>query len=335
MVGFMVDERPHVFLSDEGANRRFLEAIDSEYWAYQAAAHAGALWADAVEDRQRAAAALRVVYSQALETLFALIAAFVQSPKFPLAWLMRYTNRDLREVVRKIDQRVAFPCALRAHPSWDAVAHGVFQYLPEEARIELTERFTVLWGRFSREFLADYFEPEYNSLKHGMRAAVGGFAVAVGREDIPGVPAPRERMRTIGGSEYGSTFWMPPRKIEGFKFTFELSRNVTCGWAPQQFVSALPLIGMSISNVAGRALIAAGVHPTKVRFVWPSDPEAYESPWHEYRSIRHMSFGQTTDLQGWHEPSPEDLPKQAYGTPISEGGGGSDGSDDEEFTACS
>jgi len=311
MIGFLVDERPHVFVHDADANLRFLQAIDTDYWIYQANAHAPGLEAETTEERQRAAAALRVAYSQGLETLFALIGALAQCPRYPLAWLSRYTNRDLRAVVRKINQGMPFPCALKARPSWRAIADGVHEFVPEPKRAELTTEFGDLWRRLAREFLEDYFEPEYNSLKHGMRAAVGGFSVAVGREDTPGQPAPAERMQRIGGSEHGSTFWMPPRKLDGTQYTFELSRNVSCGWVPQQFVCALPLIGMSISNVAGRALIASGVAPTTVRFVWPANSEAYEAPWREFPSIRHIGFGHTTDLPGWQEPSIDDI-KRVY-----------------------
>jgi len=56
----MVGERPHVFLNDAEANRRFLEGIDADYWTYQAAAHVEGLDAEEKEERQRAAAALRV-----------------------------------------------------------------------------------------------------------------------------------------------------------------------------------------------------------------------------------------------------------------------------------
>jgi hypothetical protein len=114
-------------------------------------------------------------------------------------------------------------------------------------------------------------------------------------------------MKSIGGSEYGSTFWMPPRKLEGSKFTFELSRNVSCAWVPQQFVLALPLIGMSIANIVGRAQILSGVDPTTVRFVWPADAAAFESAWTQRPTIAHISFGETTDVPGWREPSREDI----------------------------
>ena len=84
MIAFMVDDRPHVFINDIEANRRFLNAIDSDYWAYQSRAHARGLEVENKEDQQRSAIALRLAYSQGLETLFALIVALIQCPQFPI-----------------------------------------------------------------------------------------------------------------------------------------------------------------------------------------------------------------------------------------------------------
>jgi hypothetical protein len=144
MIGFMIDERPHVFVEDADANRRFLEAVDGGYCTYLAGVHAQRLEAPGADDRQYAATALRVAYSQGLETMFALVAAIVQCPKYPLAWLARYTNNDLRSVVGKIDRGTAFPSALKAKPSWHSIAAAVYEFVPEPPRSNLTQRFGAL-----------------------------------------------------------------------------------------------------------------------------------------------------------------------------------------------
>src|SRR4051812_47768163 len=82
--GFLIDERPVVFIRDDATNQRFLRALDHEYWSYQAQVHAEQLGSDVEVVRQRAATALRVVYGQAVETLFALLGAIAQAPKFPI-----------------------------------------------------------------------------------------------------------------------------------------------------------------------------------------------------------------------------------------------------------
>ena len=55
---------------------------------------------------------------------------------------------------------------------------------------------------------------EYNSIKHGLRVNPGGSYIAVGAEQTPGVPAPPEAMRSMGGSPYGSTFFEIEHRAE-------------------------------------------------------------------------------------------------------------------------
>jgi hypothetical protein len=309
MCGFFVDERAQVFVKDEIANRHFLEGIDPKFWAYQAIVHGEQLEAEDKELRQRAAAALRIAYGQGVEALFALVGAFVQLPAFPLAWLMQYTNTDLREVVRKIHgRRGHLPSPLKARPSWTAIAHAVFEHVPEPTRSEMTTRYARFWYRLADEFLDETFEPEYNNLKHGMRAHVGGFAVAIGPARPAGTPAdPDETRQTVGATEYGSTYWKRSRKIPGCRFTYELGNSMSCAWSPQQFALALPLIGMSIQNIVSRALVTAGDDPRTRAWVFLSDADTFDRPWRDHRSIKHISFGVTTELGGWEEPTDDEI----------------------------
>ena len=310
MIRFLIDERPHVFIHDAGANLRFLQSIDRDYWGYQSAAHLPGLDSEDEDHRKRAAAALRVAYSQGLETLFALLAALLQCPTFPLGWLLRYKNSDLRSVVRKINANEPFPSFLRAGVSWHAVAAIVHEGMGEPKQQELADDYGTLWKGLAREFAEDHFEPEYNSLKHGMRASVGGFSVSIGLQSEPGVRAPQEKMQAIGGAEYGSTFLMPPRRLPGGKLTYELSQNVSIGWSPRGFASALELIALSIGNVASRALLCAGVELTKAPFRWPEDRAAFDAPWKERPTIGRIGFGgSTTSLRNWREPSKADILK--------------------------
>jgi hypothetical protein len=114
-------------------------------------------------------------------------------------------------------------------------------------------------------------------------------------------------MKPIGGAEYGSTFWMPPRRLGGYRFTYELSKNQSCGWSPTRFTNALPLIGLSISNVASRALISAGVDPTAVRFSSMTDRSLFDAPFKDCPTISTLGFGHQTDLRNWVEPSKDEI----------------------------
>jgi len=54
------------------------------------------------DQKQYAAATLRIAYSQGLETLFALLCAVVQAPDCVIGWFLKYRNSELFELVRKI-----------------------------------------------------------------------------------------------------------------------------------------------------------------------------------------------------------------------------------------
>lgn len=151
---------------------------------------------------------------------------------------------------------------------------------------------------------------EYNSLKHGMRPSVGGFrggrARAFARSRTP-------EMTPVGGSDYGSTFWLgAKRRLDGRRHTFELSSNVTMGWAPQKFVVALPLISMSIRNVA--SCPSACRTESRCRHQsWPGDMDQFDAPWQHAPSISSMAFEHRTELPGWTEPDGDDILRTTHG----------------------
>src|SRR2546423_1277146 len=192
VVGFMIDERAVVFVRDHDANRHFLSGIDAKYWNYQAIVHGNMLESPDAAERQRAAAGLRIAYGQGLETLFALIGATVQVPLYPLGWMTAYRNSELRNVIEKIHQGRGVLSPLKRTATWESVAEAIFEYMPEPTKTEIIKAFARLWHRLAEEFIDEAFEPEYNSLKHGMRALVSGFSVAIGQETTYGQAVPRE-----------------------------------------------------------------------------------------------------------------------------------------------
>jgi hypothetical protein len=311
-IGFMVDENPCVFIVEREANSRFLRGLDADHWEYQALVHGEQLGSDDPKIRQHAAVGLRLAYAQGLETLFALIGALVQVPTFPLAWVMSYRVSNLRSVVRKLHEGSAFPTLLTGRPSWEAVSAAVHQFLNEDVRKRTVQPFAQLWGRFADEFLEESFSAEYNSLKHGMRVIVGGSSLAVGIERGPGEQPEPGGMRVVAACDYGSTFEMRPRRVDGTRHTFELPANISSAWVPEHFAAALPLISMSISNVVSRARIAAGEQPGKVEFRWPQDPANFDRPWRQPRpTMKQLRFGRTVHLQGYSEMSVESI-REAY-----------------------
>lgn len=286
--------RPSCFWGPDLAtdNRQFLSSLDPGYFRFVALTHAGQLDGD---ERHRAALALRTAHGQAIETLFALLAACAQAPRFPLGWLLRYKVVELKEVVQAISAGRPFPNLVVAKPvTWEALSKLVHSHIAEPIRIErkLAERFARLWHRLARTFATDDFVAEYNSLKHGLRVTPGGFSLWVGEEEAPGQPAAPEDMRAVGGCEFGSSFFEARRIPEAQGHDASLS-HVSRNWRPEALALDLQLIAQSARNVISFLQGLAGEDTSKVRFAWPADEQAFERYGDFLVSIETMSTGPT------------------------------------------
>jgi hypothetical protein len=145
-------------------------------------------------------------------------------------------------------------------------------------------RFGRFWKRLSSEFLDESARAEYNAIKHGNRVSPGGFYVAIGLEEEPGVPAQPEAMRSLGGSQYGSTFY----KAEpvGTSNRHMRTRRVSINWSAPALAQRLALISLSIANVVAALQCELGADPTTLDFHRPSPITAFESVWEDVRGIR-------------------------------------------------
>jgi hypothetical protein len=276
---FVVNETPYCFwdLDVRGKNLEFINKIDSKYFEHVADVHGELLEA---EQKQYAAATLRIAYSQGLETLFALLCAVVQAPDCIIGWFLKYRNTELFDLVRKISEGQVIYSKLRCHAvDWSVIADLVFSQFStgeDETDKRIRTNFARLWSYFASDFLNEKFELEYNSIKHGSRAKMGGFYLAVGLEDVPGVPAPPERMQTIANSVFGSSFFVSERLHDSRNFTVS---HQGLNWIPENYVDALHLISASIHNVVAFLRIFHGVPLSEVPFAWYDDDETYELPW--------------------------------------------------------
>jgi hypothetical protein len=284
-IAFLVDDDPFEFYGYlRRENRRFLKGIDHLYWIYQAEVHEPHL-TDA-KDRQRAAAALRLAYGQGIEMLFALLGATLQSPKFPLGWMMAYRNHHLRSVVAKIQNEEPIRKFLRLPGTWEGLSECVHQYVRAEMRTpdcDIVQEFAKLWRNLAHAFLDENFEPEYNNVKHGMRAHIGGFSFKMKSPE-----AGPDDWTTIGESDFGATF-RKASKVERTKHSYDIV-HVTRAWLPQQFVGCLKLIAMSVQNIASRLLVASDARSSDVQFSVPVDRELFSAPWREWSPVSQMTM---------------------------------------------
>jgi hypothetical protein len=311
---FVVDERPFCVWDWDLQARTlsFLDGIDPNYFIYLADVYTGS--SDG-EQQQYAALAIRTMYAQALETLFAFLGAALQAPLCVPAWLAKYQNAALDSLIGKIGHWKPVYSSLGYRALlWEEVSALIHTNLifEDKAKEQTIKReFAGLWARLAGDFLSDKAGREYNSIKHGFRVRPGGFSLALGIEEQPGIPAPPKKMRLIGKSNFGSNFLIP--ETIGTKTTdkhhFRLKRY-SLNWNPQDMLYGLRLIAMSLSNIIAYLKVTNGVDLEAVQFQWPIDAAIYQEPWARQRKMGVSGLG-------WFETDiPEDLIEKFTGDKI-------------------
>ncbi|MBI1367642.1 MAG: hypothetical protein GC162_03195 [Planctomycetes bacterium] len=264
-------------------NRQYLDRVDVDYFRYVAQAHGELLGG---EHDRRAAISIRAAYFHGLETLFALLCATIQAPRCIPAWLQKYQNSELRDCVERIHSR-GVPLHNRLglpETTWVSIASKVIaaKYDNPVRTAETKSEFGSLWERFAHDFLDPIQIAEYNSIKHGFRVGSGGFAIAVGIEENPGIACSQDKMQLIGGSSYGTSFYQAeppsgstlPKRDPNFRI-----KSHGLNWHPLSLAARLDLIGMSIKNVIAFLKIINGTAPERVEFVRPIDTTSFVQPW--------------------------------------------------------
>jgi hypothetical protein len=276
---FVVNEEPYCIWEVDllGRNIEFLGGIDTEYFDYVIKVHAEA------EDEKRASIALRTALYHAMETMFSLLGAYIQSPDCVYAWIAKCSNKDLRELVEKVSsfRNDLFTKLQIDKVSWDNVAGSVFRYyLPDTEKNKKTAQlFASLWNRLAHEYTDSNHIDEYNSIKHGFRIHSGGFALAIGLEHEYGVAPPPEEMKLVGKSEFGTSFFRVESIGEGKGNRSLRSRRISLNWKIERTILQLQLVSMSITNITSALKIANGVQPETCKFLRPQEDSGFEKPW--------------------------------------------------------
>lgn len=293
---FLVGERAFCLWDQDikKLNLDFLNGIDPEYFEYLADTNFEKLGDEKEDIHQHAALAIRTAFSQGLETLFALIFASVQAPHCVPAWMNKYKNSELYDLVRKVSKYESFLSLLKTQHvvDWKALSNVVHDALileDKEKEISIKNGFGSLWSQFATIYLQDGFSEEYNSIKHGLRVRSGGFSFAMGVEDKPGIPAPAERMVLMGKSKFGTSYY-DVEEIEDLKRHVQITRS-SRNWDPEDMVWGLKLISLSISNIVSALRVFNGTNAVEVQFHWPNDLEAFKEPSKRSRSLGVTSSG--------------------------------------------
>ncbi|GGJ47626.1 hypothetical protein [Deinococcus roseus] len=252
---FMVDEQPRVMWTamTHEEHIRFLNGIDSSYWAYMAYTHQEEAAGDDDNARFHAMMAMKVAFSQAMETLFSLVGALVQAPFAPLGWSLAYNNGQLKNVVQKITSGDPIPNFWGLPTvTWEKVAEIIFKLF----NIEVTEtkptesealrQLPVALRLLAELHLSDNNKHEYNSIKHGSRVGMGGEAtMTIG---IPGT----DQKHTLEAKNVALFYVVEPLGRQDANFIISMHIN---NWDPASISNRLLVISPLI-NLLRLALLA-------------------------------------------------------------------------------
>ena len=274
-------------------NLEFIERIDPRYYNYIADINSEALRG---ETSQYAATSVRIAYCHGLETLFALLGACIQAPDCVVGWLQKYKPFQLRKLVTAIfNRRNKIRCKLNIQSVTMEELSGLinqFDLRDEKELLRLKGLFSTLWYRFAGDYLSEELVAEYNSLKHGFRVNPGGFRLMVGPESTPGVAAPADRMTSLGGSDFGSSFFL----IEGIgneadkKNTTHFRLKATSlNWDPECMAVGLRLISISLNNILA-FLKSLNGSSGDISLRYPCDESYFEIPWSSAQSGMSVGF---------------------------------------------
>ncbi len=277
-------------------NREFIKQIDPEYFEYLCHTHVEHADGD---NSQRAAIALRSGYHLALETLFSLMGAVLQAPDCVPGWILKASTSDIRDVTSQLmNDKMQLCIKWNQVPNsvgFNDLAKLVFQHTgwASEDGGSTIDEFGDLWGRLAHDFLDSYSIREYNSIKHGFRARSGGFGIRVGLEEEYGVPCPPEKMKDLGGSQFGTSFFSAELLQGAPKMRSDpnfMLRRHSINWLPENNAGRLWLAVMSLQNIKSFLLCSAGAEPKTVKFYRPENSTDFSAPWQKTPGVLSTSF---------------------------------------------
>lgn len=276
------------YIDTEG-NIEFLEGIDCEYFSYVAEQNLPNI---ENENKHRAAISLRLAYSHGLESLFALLCSAVQAPQCSIGWLLNYKNFELTNIVKKISAGHFVHTRFKdQNLTWKKIAQFIHHNLGHDNKKKnlIIEGYGKIWTWMASEFTDENFTLEYNGIKHGLRINPGGFEIAIGKEKTFGVAPPAEKMVNLGGSEFGSSYFVKEFIADTPKTNFRPRRH-SRNWNPTNIANRLALISMSINNVISWLKIINGVNPEKCQFNNPVELDHFKEPWKKCVGLSHSTF---------------------------------------------
>jgi hypothetical protein len=303
---FRVIDRPYVVWSynARAENFEFLDSIDSDFYHRTAQTfffnEAGELRFDPEDsgERKDVSSFARLVWNHGLETLITLLGALVQAPHAVHGFFLKCENKDCRKIAQYLLSS-SIPednCLIRLGVDFEALVRGIHARPAWANDAEMISNLTRALRAVLAEYDRDDLRFEYNSIKHGLRASHGRFAIAVGLQEAPGIPAPEENMSMLSDSQDGSHFLMakslPHATKKAAREQFSLQRS-SVGWSLEKTLFDIQLFSSLIGNVVGALKIASGAKPSSVHFYLPQvDADWWEAYFAEQGpDVQNFSFG--------------------------------------------
>lgn len=319
---FCVIDRPFVVWSDDiGRDREeFLERLDADFYARTALKLGEALPDEMQEDasnegdenqseiaqsRKDIASLSRLLWHHGIETLVMMLGGYIQAPEVIHAYFQKCRTRDTLEIAQGL-LTARRPVHNRINDvsfNVENLLRGLHLCAGWPGRDNTLQKFRDALQSMLAAFVSEEQRWEYNSIKHGLRASHGQFALAVGLEEEPGVEAPPEAMHLIGSSRDASFFKVakPLRNAskEASRVNFKLD-NVSVSWSLEKVLCELQILSILISNTISALRIGAGAVPNTVVFKRPADEENW---WRYYEGlyagpVTKCSFGIDIDANG-------------------------------------
>jgi hypothetical protein len=281
----------------KGDNLHFLERVDADL--YYRTTH-NILGGDYGKDAEAAEAAggedgekqarkdvsslSRLLWHHGMEALVMMLGAYMQAPSASHAYFLKCRTEDAEKIAGLLlsEERPKYHRLIGDKFSLRLLLEGIHNRVHWDDRDKAIDR----WERALRDMLHEYADEqhrwEYNSIKHGLRASHGTFALAGGLEEVPGVEPPPEAMQMVGYSRDASFFDVarPLRNAtkQASKMHF-LTEKVSVSWSLEKVLCELQLISVLLANVVATLRVVAGRDPKTVKFTKITDDEPF---WENY-----------------------------------------------------
>ena len=239
-----------------------------------------------------AAAALRLAYSQGLETLLALLCAAMQAPDCVVGWMQSYRDSDLQEhgEIRLVNSSANRLARLQAgHLGFSGEVRALGGWLGRGEGARLAQGFGRLWSRFA----GDYLDELAGKSTTRSSTALGLVLVAFSWPSACSPPRGSRPSRSdaLNGRQRVRLDVLrrgPTRRRQA-----ALSTKICRNWSPQSLIDGLGLLAMSIQNATSFLRWVNGEPGEECRYDAPIEEAAFDLPWAQHCGVTSSSIDTT------------------------------------------